>query len=142
MLQWRVLMPAGYSGTPLVKKLGIVPGSTLVLIGAPDGFRHELIGLPHDVRVRSRVGAAPDLIVWFVRNRRTLDAGIARISETMGKGLWLAWPKKATGLAPDLSEDVIRGAGLGHGLVDYKVCAITDVWSGLRVVWRKENRRR
>jgi hypothetical protein len=119
-----------------VKKLGIAPGSTLALIGAPDGFRRELIGLPRDVRVRSRVGAAPDLIVWFVRNRRTLDAGIADVSETMGKGLWLAWPKRATGLAPDLSEDVIRGAGLAHGLVDYKVCAMNDVWSGLKFARR------
>jgi hypothetical protein len=129
---------AGYSGTPLVRKLGITPGSTLVLLGAPRGFRRELVGLPKHVRVATELGAArPDLIVWFVMSGRGLELRMAALGGAMGAGLWVAWPKKASGVVTDLTEDVVRAAGLANGLVDYKVCAINDTWSGLKFARRK-----
>ncbi len=115
-----------------MKKLGIAPGSRLALVGAPDRFERELVGLPGDVRVVTRIAAAPDLAVWFITSRRDLDRRMPAVAKNMGKGLWIAWPKKASGVRTDLSEDVVRAAGLAHGLVDYKVCAINDVWSGLK----------
>jgi hypothetical protein len=128
---------AGYSGTPLVKKLGIKPGSTLALVGAPAGFRRELLGLPKDVRVRAEATDTPDIVVWFVRRRLELETGIPHMGVAMGPGLWVAWPKKASGLKSDVTEDVVRAAGLANGLVDYKVCAINDIWSGLKFARRK-----
>jgi hypothetical protein len=127
---------AGYSGTPLVKKLGIKSGSTLALIGAPEGFRRELIGLPADVRVSTRAAGAPELVVWFVQRRKDLSR-VARIGRLMTSGLWIAWPKKASGMATDLTENDVRDAGLANGLVDYKVCAINETWSGLKFARRK-----
>lgn len=123
---------AGYSGTPLVKKLGIRPGARVSLVGAPAGFARELVGLPGGVALASRLVKTPDLTVWFVRSARELDRGIGRMSRAMGQGLWIAWPKKSSALAGDVSETEVRAAGLAHGLVDYKVCAINEVWSGLK----------
>jgi hypothetical protein len=130
--------PAGYSGTPLVKKLGIKPDSSLVLLRAPDGFRTELAGLPDGVAITTRAAGAPDLIVWFVSRRKELEGDIARISVAMGPGLWIAWPKKSSALRSDITEDIVRNAGLAHGLVDYKVCAINETWSGLKFARRKK----
>jgi len=127
---------AGYSGTPLVSKLGIRPGTRLALIAAPDGFERELAGLPSDVRVMARVTGSPELTVWFVGRRRDLDRRMASVARLMGPGLWVAWPKRASGVATDLSEDLVRAAGLAHGLVDYKVCAINATWSGLKFARR------
>ena len=128
---------AGYSGTPLVRKLGIAPGSTLALLGAPPGFMKQLVGLPADVRVSTRAVGAPDLVVWFVTRQRDLERRMASISALMQSGLWIAWPKRASGVTSDLSEDAIRAAGLAHGLVDYKVCAIDQTWSGLKFARRR-----
>ena len=129
---------AGYSGTPLVRKLGIKPDTTLALLDAPRGFRRELVGLPGSVQVFKTLENRPDLVVWFVLSARALDAGMAAVSRAMGPGLWVAWPKKASGVATDLTEDVIRAAGLANGLVDYKVCAINQTWSGLKFARRKK----
>ena len=129
---------AGYSGTPLVKKLGIKPDSKLVLLRAPDGFRKELAGLPEGVTITTRAAGAPELMVWFVSRRRELEGDIARISAAMGPGLWIAWPKKSSGLQSDITEDTVRNAGLAHGLVDYKVCAINETWSGLKFARRRK----
>jgi hypothetical protein len=93
--------------------------------------------MPRDVKVRSEATDTPDLVVWFVRRRLELETGILRIGAEMGQGLWVAWPKKASGLKTDVTEDVVRGAGLANGLVDYKVCAINEVWSGLKFARRK-----
>jgi hypothetical protein len=131
---------AGYSGTPLVKKLGIKPASTLALLSAPDGFARQLVGLPKDVRLSVRAAGTPDLVVWFVTSRRDLESRVATIAELMQSGLWIAWPKKASGLKSDLREDLVRSAGLAHGLVDYKVCAIDDTWSGLKFARRRRLR--
>src|SRR4029079_14328162 len=133
--------PAGYSGTPLVKKLGIKSGTTVVRVGAPPGFRNALVGIPAGVRLTMRETGAPDLIIWFVASRMQLDEGIARRAASLtapGAGLWMAWPKRASGVETDLTEDLIREAGLAYGLVDYKVCAIDATWSGLKFARRKD----
>jgi len=128
---------AGYSGTPLVRKLGVKSGTRLVLLGAPPGFRRELVGMPDDVRVTSKALDGAELGVWFVKSRRELDGRAPAISLDMGQGLWIAWPKKASGVVTDLTEDSVRRAGLANGLVDYKVCAINETWSGLKFARRK-----
>jgi hypothetical protein len=128
---------AGYSGTPLVKKLGIKPGSRLALLGAPPGFRKELVDMPDDVRVTSKALDGAELALWFVKSRRELEGRAPAVSLEMGQGLWIAWPKKASGIVTDLNEDHVRRAGLANGLVDYKVCAINNIWSGLKFARRK-----
>lgn len=128
---------AGYSGTPLVKKLGIKPGTTVALLGAPRGFRQELVGLPKSVRlVTSRMSPA-DLVIWFVTSRQELEVGVEAAGRQMTSGLWVSWPKKASGVATDVTEDLVRAAGLANGLVDYKVCAVNTIWSGLKFARRK-----
>ena len=127
----------GYSGTPLVQKLGIKPGTALALIGAPPGFTDLLDGLPDDVRILKKLEGAPDLAIWFVRSRRELDGRMPEISGAMGQGLWVAWPKKASGVVTDVTEDFVRAAGLANGIVDYKVCAIDVTWSGLKFARRR-----
>jgi len=132
--------PAGYSGTPLVQKLGIKPATRLVLLGAPSGFARLLVGLPDDVRVTIRAVAGAELSIWFVKSRRELEGRIAEVAVQMGQGLWMAWPKKSSGIASDLTEDAVRRAGLAHGLVDYKVCAIDERWSGLKFARRRDTK--
>jgi hypothetical protein len=132
---------SGYSGTPLATKLGIQPGHTIALLGAPRGFAIE--ALPPDVVIRRRLGTTPlDVIVMFVDRRAKLAAGLAPSRRVMkpAAGLWIAWPKKTSGVATDMTEHVVRELALPTGLVDNKVCAIDDVWSGLRLVIRRELR--
>lgn len=135
---------AGYSGTPLAKKLGVKNGSKLLLVNAPDGFDLDLAPLPDEVTVRRRIsGTDTDVAVLFVSTRSDLErsfASVARALQPAG-GLWVAWPKKASGWATDLTENVVREIGLASGLVDNKVCAVTDVWSGLRFVVRLADRK-
>ena len=133
---------AGYSGTPLVKKLGIKPGSTLGLIGAPDDFDVTLGELPDGVTVRRRLRGPLDVIVAFSLDRTTLERRLPALRAALqpAGGLWLAWPKRASGVATDLSDTVVRELGLAAGLVDNKVCAIDEVWSGLRLVYRLSDR--
>ena len=130
-------MPAGYSGTPLAKKLGIKEAARVALIAAPKGFKAELAGLPDGVRFTVTLAPAPDLAIWFVSSRRELEGRMPQVARAMGQGLWVAWPKKASGVRTDVTEDVVRNSGLGNGLVDYKVCAINDVWSGLKFARRQ-----
>ena len=129
-------MPAGYSGTPLAKKLGIKPAARVALIAAPKGFKSELEGLPAGVRFTLRLAPTPDLVIWFVSSKREVEGRMPQVARAMGQGLWVAWPKKASKVRTDVTEDVVRSAGLGNGLVDYKVCAINDVWSGLKFARR------
>jgi hypothetical protein len=132
--------PAGYSGTPLVKKLGIKPGMTVVVIGSPKGFRDELIGLPENVRLTMHSPKPVDLVIWFVSDRRTLEQGIGAALKVMSNGLWIAWPKKASKVTTDVSGNEVRTTGLAHGIVDYKVCAINETWSGLKFARAKGSR--
>ena len=131
---------AGYSGTPLARKLGVRPGDSLALLGAPDGFAID--DLPPGVEVRRRARPACDVIVSF----HTRHADLARRFPALMRalvadgGLWVAWPKRASNVDTDITEDVVREVALPTGMVDNKVCAIDDTWSGLRLVVRKELR--
>lgn len=134
---------AGYSGTPLARKLGIKAGQRVGLLGAPAAFDAVLAEtLPPGVVVRTRAVGPLDVIVAFHARRAALErrtVSLVRALDVDG-GLWIAWPKKASGVATDMTEDTVRDVFLPLGLVDNKVCAINEVWSGLRVVWRKERR--
>jgi hypothetical protein len=136
---------AGYSGTPLPKKLGIQEGHCVALLHAPVGFEKTLGGLPGAVALHAELtGTTPfDVIVVFVTRRADLKKQLASIRRRMdpAAGLWVAWPKKASKVATDMTEDVVREIALPTGLVDNKVCAIDETWSGLRLVIRLEHRR-
>ncbi len=135
--------PAGYSGTPLVRKLGIQTEARLGLFGAPAGFDETLGDLPSGVRVRRRLGGARfDVIVAFHVRRSELAGRLPALVGALDSsgGLWLAWPKRASGVPTDLTDNVVRELGLAAGLVDNKVCAIDEVWSGLRLVYRLRDR--
>jgi hypothetical protein len=136
-------MNAGYSGTPLPKKLGIKEGSAIALINAPRDLARTLGVLPAGVTVADGARKAGlHVIVVFVDRRADLArrfGSLARKLDPAG-GLWVAWPKRASGVPTDLTEDVVREIALAEGLVDNKVCAIDDTWSGLRCVIRVENR--
>ncbi len=135
-------MSAGYSGTPLVKKLGIKDGFRIALVGAPDGFRTELEGLPDNVSFVTSVKGQLDFVLFFVKTRSELMRNFSRLASALKPAgmLWVAWPKKASGVATDLSDGVVREIGLDGGLVDVKVCAVNEVWSGLKFVIRVKDR--
>jgi hypothetical protein len=135
-------VPAGYSGTPLVRKLGIKPGARLGLLPAPDGFDETLGELPDGVAVRRRARGPLDVIVAFHLRRAELERRLGTLRDALDPagGLWIAWPKRASGVATDIDENVVRALGLEAGLVDNKVCAIDEVWSGLRLVYRLRDR--
>jgi hypothetical protein len=135
-------MSAGYSGTPLDRKLGIKPGQRVALLGAPDGFEGETLVLPDGVRVARRAGGKADVIVSFHTRRAELARRLPALRAMMepAAGLWVAWPKKAAKLETDMTEDVVREIALPTGLVDNKVCAIDATWSGLRLVIRLRDR--
>lgn len=129
---------AGYSGTPLLKKLGVKANSIVVLIGAPEGFEEGLGELPEGVVLHKSARGQCDLAIWFTTSRRDLGVGIDSMRVLAGKdGLWIAWPKKTSGFATDLSQAVVRTVGLAADLVDYKVAAIDDTWAGLRFTRRQ-----
>jgi hypothetical protein len=134
-------MPAGYSGTLLAKKLGIGPGGRVALLAAPAGFEGQLEGLPPDARIGRRLGEQHDVIVLFLKRAAELARlqECARALEPSG-GLWIAWPKQSSGVATDVDFDRVQKAGLALGLVDNKVCAIDETWSGLRFVVRLADR--
>jgi hypothetical protein len=129
---------AGYSGTPLPKKLEIKDGTRVATIGAPAEFAKALGTLPPGARLQRGVTAPRDLTVWFVRSRKQLEGDLRRVMPAKGEGsLWIAWPKKASGMKTDLTEDVLREVILPVGMVDRKVCAIDQTWSGLLFSWRR-----
>jgi hypothetical protein len=135
---------AGYSGTPLPRKLGIKPGAKLALVSAPDGFDETLGELPPGVVVRRRAqGTGFDVIVAFCRRGQQLEQGLPgwRAALDQAGGLWIAWPKRTSGIETDLGDGAVRELGLAAGLVDNKVCAIDATWSGLRFVYRLADRR-
>jgi hypothetical protein len=135
---------AGYSGTPLPKKLGIKPGHRVRFDHAPPGFAAALGGLPPDVAVLADGEEAEglDLVVFFTTAADHLRRAYDRLARSLSPAgmLWVAWPKKASGVRTDLTEDVVRAVALENGMVDTKVCAIDATWSGLRLVYRLEHR--
>jgi hypothetical protein len=133
---------SGYSGTPLPRKLGIKAGHTVAFLSAPEDFADALGQLPDEVEVRARVAGRLDVIVVFTKRRVELARRFETLKRALdpGGGLWVAWPKRSSGVATDVTEDVVREIALERGLVDNKVCAINDVWSGLRLVYRRRDR--
>ncbi|MBK9037298.1 MAG: DUF3052 family protein [Myxococcales bacterium] len=134
---------AGYSGTPLAKKLGIKPGHAVVVLGKEPASFATKVEVPEGARVFRQLRQGPiDVLVYFVDRVTELERRFAVLTSRMHPdgGLWIAWPKKASKRPTDITEDVVRRIGLAGGLVDNKVCAIDDVWSGLRLVVRVENR--
>ena len=139
-------MPAqsGYSGTPLPRKLGIGEGDEVALIGAPEWLEDTLRAVPDVASLHTDLAedARYDVMVAFVTRRAELEAQLPRLRARMAPacGLWIAWPKRAAGLPTDMTDQVVRDVALPTGLVDNKVCAIDETWSGLRLVIRRENR--
>lgn len=133
---------AGYSGKPLVEKLGIKPGSRIAIVRAPKGYDRTLGTLPSDVSRASSVRGPLDFVQFFTADKRELERRFGALARALTPAgmLWISWPKKASGVATDLTEDVIRAVGLAHGLVDVKVAAVDDVWSGLKFVRRVKDR--
>ncbi|HEX4823804.1 MAG TPA: DUF3052 family protein [Candidatus Polarisedimenticolaceae bacterium] len=133
---------SGYSGPPLAKKLGITPESEVLLLGAPAGFKTNLEPLPAGVRFISRVSANVDLAHVFVTAKGDLADRLVTFRRTLKPDtpVWISWPKKSSGVPSTVTEDVIREVALPLGYVDIKVCAVNDVWSGLKLVVRKELR--
>jgi len=132
---------AGYSGTPLVKKLGIKPGFNIAFVNAPSGYANEL-ELPADVIINSRAGKRLDFAQLFVKSEKELKAKFSEYAKRLNASgmLWVSWPKKSSGVATDVSEGTVRAIGLAAGLVDVKICAVDEVWSGLKFVFRLRDR--
>ena len=133
---------AGYSGTPLPRKLGVRPGMVLAWLDAPEGFEATLGELPDGVELAGGLDGHVDLVVCFVTEREVLAdrLGPLRAAIRPGGMAWVAWPKQASKVPTTITEDVVRELALPLGLVDVKVCAIDAVWSGLKLVVRKELR--
>ncbi len=129
---------AGYSGTPLPKKLGIKVNSVVALEGVPGGFRKTLGDLPEGAVLEDEWRGACEIILWFVRSREELQQGMKGMAARTGKGrLWIIWPKKASGVQTDMTENDVRAIGMAAGLVDFKICAVDATWSGLAFTRRK-----
>ena len=134
---------AGYSGTPLEKKLGIKTGTRLAVIGGPPRFAGTL-DLPPGAVITPRLGGRVDLVLFFTVSRQDLARRLLTLGRAVAPAgaVWVAWPKKASKVSTDVTEDVVREVALPLGLVDTKVCAIDDTWSGLRLAWRLGERPR
>ncbi len=133
---------AGYSGTPLARKLGIKEGFRVMFVNAPDGFQKELGELPSDVEIVTRGNKAFNLILLFVDSELMLEKEFSKLASKLVRNgmLWIAWPKKSSGVATDLSFDNVQQLGLREGLVDVKICAVNEIWSGLKFVYRLKDR--
>ena len=133
---------AGYSSTPLPKKLGIREGSRIALVNAPKDFENELGKLPDQAEFLKRLTNSLDIILLFVLTERALARDFARLTKKLASNgmIWIAWPKKSSGVPTDLSFDSVQRIGLDAGLVDVKICAIDETWSGLKFVYRLKDR--
>lgn len=135
---------AGYSETPLARKLGIKEGSRLGFVNAPKGFKKELGSLPGGAKIFAGQLPKPlDLIILFTDSSRTLKMEFSILAEKLSSNgmLWIAWPKKSSGVSTDLSFDIVQHTGLDAGLVDVKICAVNEIWSGLKFVYRLKDRK-
>ena len=135
-------MTAGYSGTPLPKKLGVKEGHRVAWLSAPGHFDDLLGELPPDVSVSRRLSKDLDVLVQFATSRAELRARLPKLMDAVfpAGAAWVSWPKRSSGVATDITEDTIREDALPLGLVDVKVAAIDETWSGLKLVVRKERR--
>jgi hypothetical protein len=133
---------AGYSGTPLAKKLGIKEQTTVVAVGAPRGYRGLLDPLPAAVKFSSKIDKTTDIVHVFSTDKAELSRALGSYRKTLqpNAAVWVSWPKKSAKVPTDITEDVVREVALPLGFVDIKVCAIDEVWSGLKLVVRKELR--
>jgi len=136
------MAPAGYSGTPLSKKLGIKEGHVVAALDAPPRLPALLAPLPDDVQLRDSARGKPDVSLVFCATRRTLDRRRTQLWTLAfpDRAVWVCWPKKSSDLFVDLTEDQVREVVLPDGLVDVKVCAVDDDWSGLKLMVRRERR--
>ena len=132
----------GYSGTPLPKKLGIKPGLRVSLLDAPPQVREQLSAELADCEMIRDAKTTPDFAIAFVKSKTALTKEFKRITKLLAPAgmFWVSWPKKSSGVATDLNENIVREIGLAAGLVDVKVCAVTEVWSGLKFVRRVKDR--
>ena len=135
-------MAAGYSGTPLARKLGIKPGSRVVTVNAPENYPQLLAPLPEGVTFPERLPAAAKFIHLFAHQRSLLEEQLPLLESILEADgmLWVSWPKKASKVATDVDENIVRQLGLAQGLVDVKICAVDAVWSGLKFVYRLKDR--
>jgi len=142
--QWFFQVMPGYSGTPLVKKLGIKPGFRIKTRNAPAQYATWLRPLPDDVVISSRLRSDVDMWHLFTSKRRELEQQLKLAQNQIRQDgmIWVSWPKKSSGLPSEVTEDTIREVALPRGLVDIKVCAVDETWSGLKLVIRKEKRRK
>lgn len=137
-------MSAGYSGTPLQKKLGIKPGTHLTALNAPSDYRSLLGELPEGAAISTSFTTATAMVHLFVTKRQDLTKHLTSLRTRVRDEtpIWVSWPKKASGVPSTVTEDVIREVALPMGFVDIKVCAVSEIWSGLKLVVRKELRSR
>ena len=136
-------MPAGYSGTPLAKKLGIKPGFKLLLVNPPDYYYSLFDDMPPEVEEVDDRTQDVNFIHYFVKERSQLENDFGKLKSRMDINgmIWISWPKKASKVPTDVDDSVVRKTGLDNGLVDIKVCAVDQIWSGLKFVYRKEDRK-
>ena len=133
---------SGYSGTPLARKLGIKDGSRIYLSSAPKNYLKLVAPLPKGVRIVRQVDGETDIAHIFSTKREELTEALHVLAAKLKQDgtIWVSWPKKTSKVPTDVTEDTVRSIALPLGLVDIKVCAVDDIWSGLKLVWRKENR--
>lgn len=133
---------AGYSSTPLAKKLGIKEGSRVALVNAPENFENTLEPLPDKVKFVQRISNSVDIILCFVMSERVLARDFARLAQKLVPNgmIWIVWPKKSSGVTTDLKFENVQRIGLDAGLVDVKICAVDATWSGLKFVYRLKDR--
>lgn len=133
---------AGYSSTPLAKKLGIKEGSRVAFVNAPGDFEATLKPLPENVKIVKRINNSIDIILFFVMSERALAGDFARLAKKLVPNgmIWIAWPKRSSGVKTDLAFEKVQRIGLDAGLVDVKICAVDEIWSGLKFVYRLKDR--
>jgi len=133
---------AGYSGTPLARKLGIKEGAVVVALAAPANYSTLLAPMPRGARITARASGAPDFVHVFSTKRDDLDARLRKLRPAIAQDgvVWVSWPKRTSRVPTDITEDVIRAVALPLGFVDIKVCAVDETWSGLKLMIRRELR--
>lgn len=137
------MISSGYSGTPLAKKLGIKPGAKIRLINEPTNYFELLTDLPADIHLSTDCKTKKDFIHYFTKSITELEQIIVDLRQEIEENgmIWISWPKKAAKIATDVNENIVRNIALSNGLVDVKVCAVDEIWSGLKLVIRLKDRK-